>query len=99
MRLGAADHAPAPLLLAGTVLTWHETEVARHLCRSTKARDVIQRRDVRARGDGTDARQCREARDDQVLRNQPRKCLIRPGQLLVEYRDQMSYRCERRGDR
>ena len=62
-------HAPAPLLLAGAVLARDQTEIARHLRRPTKPRDVIQRGDIRAGGNRTDARQRRQPGHDRVVRD------------------------------
>ena len=61
IRMRTAQHAPAPLLLARAVLARDQTEIARHLRRPTEARRVIQRGDIRAGGNRTDARQRRQA--------------------------------------
>jgi hypothetical protein len=65
------------------VLARHQTEIARHLYRSTKAR-VIQRGDVGARGNRLDARQRRQAADDRVLDHLGRESLICFGQLHIQ---------------
>src|SRR4029450_10025632 len=67
IRMRTAHHPPAPLLLARAVLARDQTEIARPLRRPTEARRVIQRGDIRAGGNRTDARQRCQAANDGVL--------------------------------
>jgi hypothetical protein len=82
-----AQHVPAPLLLARAVLARDQTEIARHLRRPTEARSLIQRGDIRAGGNRTDARQGRQAADDAVRDHVCGKCLIRLGELRIQQLD------------
>ena len=76
---------PPPLLLARAVFARDQTEIARHLRGPTEARRVIQRGDIRAGGNRTDAWQRRQAADDAVFGHVCGKRRIRRGEFLVQY--------------
>jgi hypothetical protein len=97
--MGTAHHPPPSLLFARAVLAGHETQVTRHLRRATGARGVIERGDIRRRGDGPNARHGGQAGDDRVLGRDPRKPVVRGRELVVQNRDQALQRRERLGDR